>query len=698
MNRKFLPIIASIIFAVLTISFLIGFYTFAAWEGPTDNPPYGNVEVPLNVGKTPQWKEGKLGIATDGIDDKYGLTVGNALNALGIKVAGDSLFEGGTTTINELVVNNGITLGGERRTSWPEAAETYWKLSGSNLYTSSSSWNVGIGTTNPGAKLDVAGAQYYQSPTLGDYWINYYLGANADPNPGDIILLIPNPGGKVSGSFMEGILTASRGGVGAYGSLKQWFISVKRAYHERGGSIMPLSNEQAHIKLVTCDYKGQNYIAVDTTGIGASCHRWKFTGSWLNTINNQKPTLVARSSCSNIQDFVTYHSFGRQISIDSNGNVGIGTTGPSAKLQVRASGNNNPANNGLYVFNPDNAGGNDDAIITARVGGSSAGDPFISLDIKGEYGWTVGVDNSDGNKFKIDRGWADVGEYTDFVIDTGGKVGIGTGSPGAKLDVYGGVVRFDSSGAGDKIQFEPQGTFHRIAFNELRFWDWDTGGDMVVFNNGKVGIGTTNPSQKLDVSGNINYSGQLTKLDVANNFTATVRAADFKIGYSTRRGSPGRALVDLGGSLALNYAGDWGMTEIHGSKTYISGKVGIGTTNPTTKLDVAGYVKGRTGLCIGNDCRTSWPSGGGGGSGSLRCVTYYNTEDVEYGIWYSGSLNSPSCPAGYKATGCAGGLNGLDMDSLSWDIYDTYCRINFTVQGGGLANDVDSTVRCCKVQ
>lgn len=41
------------------------------------------------------------------------------------------------------------------------------------------------------------------------------------------------------------------------------------------------------------------------------------------------------------------------------------------------------------------------------------------------------------------------------------------------------------------------------------------------------------------------------------------------------------------------------------------GNVGIGTIAPTQKLDVEGYVKGRTGLCIGNDCKTSWPSGGG---------------------------------------------------------------------------------------
>jgi len=43
-----------------------------------------------------------------------------------------------------------------------------------------------------------------------------------------------------------------------------------------------------------------------------------------------------------------------------------------------------------------------------------------------------------------------------------------------------------------------------------------------------------------------------------------------------------------------------------------NGNVGIGTTNPTQKLDVAGYIKGQTGLCIGSDCRTAWPAVGGG--------------------------------------------------------------------------------------
>ncbi|MBL7081087.1 MAG: hypothetical protein ISS44_00760 [Candidatus Omnitrophica bacterium] len=37
------------------------------------------------------------------------------------------------------------------------------------------------------------------------------------------------------------------------------------------------------------------------------------------------------------------------------------------------------------------------------------------------------------------------------------------------------------------------------------------------------------------------------------------------------------------------------------------GDVGIGTTSPTQKLDVAGFVKGQSGLCIGEDCRSKWP-------------------------------------------------------------------------------------------
>jgi len=159
-------------------------------------------------------------------------------------------------------------------------------------------------------------------------------------------------------------------------------------------------------------------------------------------------------------DNIAFYQAGAERMTIYNGNVGIGTTSPSARLQVRASGNNNPSNNGLYVYNPDNSGDNDDAIICARVGGSSAGDPFISWDINGEYGWSMGIDNSDANKLKIGRSWSDPATNTALTIQTNGNVGIGTTSPGEKLDVNGSLdwteMYWDS---GENIKMRGAGEF-----------------------------------------------------------------------------------------------------------------------------------------------------------------------------------------------------------------------------------------------
>jgi hypothetical protein len=38
-------------------------------------------------------------------------------------------------------------------------------------------------------------------------------------------------------------------------------------------------------------------------------------------------------------------------------------------------------------------------------------------------------------------------------------------------------------------------------------------------------------------------------------------------------------------------------------------RVAVGHTSPSTQLDATGFVKGRQGLCIGDDCRSEWPYG-----------------------------------------------------------------------------------------
>ena len=94
-----------------------------------------------------------------------------------------------------------------------------------------------------------------------------------------------------------------------------------------------------------------------------------------------------------------------------------------------------------------------------------------------------------------------------------GNVGIGTTSPGAKLDVSGDVL-IDS---GEYLSWGTAGATSiegSTASNKLQFRTSST--DRMIINDTGVGIGTTSPRQKLDISGNI-VSNAVYLNDSANN-------------------------------------------------------------------------------------------------------------------------------------------------------------------------------------
>ncbi|KDN54715.1 hypothetical protein [Flavobacterium seoulense] len=80
-----------------------------------------------------------------------------------------------------------------------------------------------------------------------------------------------------------------------------------------------------------------------------------------------------------------------------------------------------------------------------------------------------------------------------------------------------GNLFLDGYNVNDEIGFESQNGFHRIAFHELRFWDWQTG-EVMTINNGNVGIGTTNPTSLLTVAGNINSREVKVTVDAGADF------------------------------------------------------------------------------------------------------------------------------------------------------------------------------------
>src|SRR3989344_571650 len=125
---------------------------------------------------------------------------------------------------------------------------------------------------------------------------------------------------------------------------------------------------------------------------------------------------------------------------------------------------------------------------------------------------------------------------------------------------------------------------------------------MTIDNAGNVGIGTTNPLQKLQVAGDINIeSGSGVRI----NNTAT--SGYYLRGDGTRFVS---SAIQAGDLPAITAAGGWtddgtvvrlttatdqvgiGYTSMSaGTGLAISGNVGIGTTSPSQKLDVVGVAE-----------------------------------------------------------------------------------------------------------
>jgi hypothetical protein len=208
---------------------------------------------------------------------------------------------------------------------------------------------------------------------------------------------------------------------------------------------------------------------------------------------------------------------------NSNGNIGVGTDSPTAKLTIEGSGG--AANqNTLQVryTNSENYAGN---LTYSHLQLGENGTNYIVAGNTTAGGRLQIVVNNTNNL--VGTTTAPNGTIA-MTILASGNVGIGTTNPGVKLDVAGEIRSTDgqlvtgtagSNNTHSRIQLNPvisgQAVFWIDNENNglLRLSNGSTPNNehpMVLDNDGNVGIGTTDPQYKLDVAGDARFSGSIS--------------------------------------------------------------------------------------------------------------------------------------------------------------------------------------------
>lgn len=397
--------------------------------------------------------------------------------------------------------------------------------------------------------------------------------------------------------------------------------------------------------------------------------------------------VVGHAGWGNTNDFVIGNqAFGGPVMLmQQDGKVGIGTTAPGAKLEIK---------DGDLWLNGATSSSNPEIFFIDDAGAGTAG-------AKIRYG------NNDGNVY-FDHKWnnASSGFFFRNRVDgtalntmalVNGDVGIGTTSISARLHVSGAAtpgnfaaIIQNSSGGGNVLKL----------YNH----DWDDNDHLLQATNGgtgangfaftvdgqsKVGIGTTDPAGGfgLEIKGTTIYNADIklnrglsgTNHHGINWYNGTTKKAEISWGEGDANvkirnfrndssASYARIDFDVGGS---NYATNPDTRMVIQN----TGLVGIGTTDPSQKLHVVGKAYATEGFTTDGFAKSyTWRAVDNSSNGGVRWVKICRvtaTQSARFSIELTGRSTSYGDGAKPAFGRLVGQLNNDDNYDLTYYNYHT---------------------------